>query len=219
MPRLTLHPAVVVGLLLLTAACSEVVLPKGPPLAPADGPQLTVSTHASTIVINELMVDPSAVADTDGEWIEVHNRGTAAVNLQGWVIASNNDSPQTIASSVSVPAGGYVVLARNGNAALNGGVTEDYAYSTLTLANTSDWVALRDNLGASVDSVTWATAMPAGSTRGVSDPSADNLDAKGSNWHTATSTFGSGDKGTPGARNDKKTGALIVRVIDAGNAD
>jgi beta-lactamase superfamily II metal-dependent hydrolase len=219
MPRLTLHPAVVIGLLLLTAACSEVVMPKGPPLAPADGPQLTVSTHAALVVINELMVDPSAVADADGEWIEVHNRGTAAVDLQGWVIASNNDSPQTIASSVPVPAGGYVVLARNGNAAQNGGVTEDYAYSTLTLANTSDWVALRDDLGASVDSVAWATAMPAAKTRGVSDPSADNLDAKGSNWHTSTSAFGSGDKGTPGARNDGKTGALIVRIIDAGNAD
>jgi len=80
-------------------------------------------------------------------------------------------------------------------------------------------VALRDGTGASVDSVSWATTMPAGATRGTSDPSLDNLDAKGSNWHTGTSAFGAGDAGTPGARNDGKRGALTVRIIDAGQAD
>jgi beta-lactamase superfamily II metal-dependent hydrolase len=217
MLRLRFRPLAALASLATIGACTDLARTPTGPSAPA--PLLTTSAHASKIVINEVMVDPGAVADTDGEWIEIHNRGDSAVNLQGWVLASNNDSPQTIAGSVSVPAGGYVVLARNGNGASNGGVTEDYAYSTLTLANSSDWLALRDGLGASVDSVSWATAMPAGATRGVSDPSLDNLDAKGSNWHTSTTAYGSGDEGTPGARNDGKRGALVVRIIDAGQAD
>lgn len=219
MLRVKLHPMLGAAALVALSACSDLGLTPTSPTPIPLGPAAAVSTYASQIVINEVMADPDAVTDANGEWIEVHNTGAAAVNLQGWTLASNNDSPQTISSSVSVPAGGYVVLARNGTYSTNGGVNEHYTYAIINLANTSDWVALRDGLGASVDSVSWATAMPVGATRGVSDPTLDNLDAKGSNWHTSTTAFGAGDEGTPGARNDGKRGALIVRIIDAGQAD
>ncbi|HEX6373131.1 MAG TPA: lamin tail domain-containing protein [Longimicrobium sp.] len=217
MQRLRLHPTLAAAAIAALSACTDMgALPTAPsPL----GPSTTVSTYASQIIINEVMADPNAVTDANGEWLEVHNTGLAAVDLQGWTLASNNDSPQTISSSVSVPAGGYVVLARNGTYSTNGGVNEHYTYAIINLANTSDWVALRDGTGASVDSVSWATAMPVGETRGVSDPSLDNLDAKGTNWHTSSTAFGAGDEGTPGARNDGKRGALVVRIIDAGQAD
>lgn len=217
MTHLKLHPAAAAAALVALSACAD--LGRTPTTPEPPGVALTVSTYASQILINEVMADPSAVTDANGEWLEIHNTGGSAVNLQGWTLASNNDSPQTISSSVSVPAGGYVVLARNASSASNGGITPDYAYAIINLANSSDWVALRDGVGASVDSVAWATTMPVGATRGTSDPSLDNLDAKGSNWHTATSVFGAGDAGTPGARNDGKRGALTVRIIDAGNAD
>ncbi len=167
-------------------------------------PSLAVTAGGvPAVVINEVMADPSAVLDDVGEWIEVHNAGTTAINLQGWKLQSNNEAAHTIATSVPVAAGGYVVLARNGTSSKNGGVTAAYTYGTgITLANTSDWVVLRDGTGATADSVAWSTAMPAAATRGVSDPSLDNSNAKGSNWHTATTAFGGGDKGTPGARNN-----------------
>jgi competence protein ComEC len=217
MLSLRLHAAPALGGLLLLSACSDLAQTPTAPLGPE--PQLAVSSYASRIVINEVMADPNAVSDAAGEWLEIHNRGAAAVNLQGWTLASNNDAPQVITGSVSVPGGGYVVLARDINPATNGGVTANLAYSILNLANTADWVALRDGGGASVDSVAWATAMPVGATRGASDPSLDNTDAKGTNWHTATAAFGAGDRGTPGARNEGKRGELVVRVIDAGQAD
>jgi beta-lactamase superfamily II metal-dependent hydrolase len=217
MPSLRIHAAPALGGLLLLSACSD--LSRTPTSASGPGPALVVSSYASQIVINEVMVDPNAVTDANGEWLEVHNRGASAVNLQGWTLASGNDSPQTIASSVSVPAGGYVVLARNASSATNGGITPGYAYAIINLANTADWVALRDGGGASVDSVSWASTMPVGATRGVSDPALDNLDAKGANWHTSTVAYGAGDKGSPGARNQGKRGELVVRIIDAGQAD
>lgn len=217
MLRVKLHPMLGAAALVALSACSDL---GNLPTAPTPyGPSTTVSTYAGQIIINEVMADPDAVTDANGEWLEVHNTGAAAVNLQGWTLASNNDASQTIATSVSVPAGGYVVLARNGTYSTNGGVNEHYTYAIINLANTSDWVALRDGGGASVDSVAWATAMPVGSSRGVSDPTVANLDAKGSNWHTSTTAFGAGDEGTPGARNDGKRGALVVRIIDAGQAD
>lgn len=219
MSHLRLVPALAAGVLL--AACSDGLRTpvESSPRLPPSAPALAVSAYAGTIVVNEVMVDPSAVSDTDGEWIEVHNRGTTTVNLQGWVLASNNDTPHTIASSLPVAPGGFVVLARNASSGTNGGVTVAYAYGALTLANGSDWVALRDGGGASVDSVTWASTMPAGYTRGVTDPDSDNLNAQGANWHTSAVTYGSGDRGTPGAQNDGRRSELKVRVLEVGQGD
>ena len=163
---------------------------------------VTAVVPVARIVINEVMQNPSAVTDDAGEWVEVHNWGDAPVNLQGWTIASNNDGGHVIASSVVVPANGYIVLARNGTSAQNGGVTAAYAYGTsINLANSTDWFAVRDGNGVTVDSVAWSS-VPTGASRGLKNPSADNADVGGASWQTQTSTFGAGDLGTPGARND-----------------
>ncbi|HEU0012885.1 MAG TPA: lamin tail domain-containing protein [Longimicrobium sp.] len=215
--RARVRTAVVSLSTLLLVSCAEnAAVPTGPGV---EGPALVVSSQAGKIVINEVMADPAAVADADGEWLELHNRGTSAVNLQGWSLAGNNDAPHTIASSVSIPAGGYVVLARSGSSATNGGVSAGYAYGAMNMANSADWIALRDGSGASVDSVVWATAMPAGYSRGVTDPDAANLDAKASYWHTAAVTYGSGDRGTPGAQNDGRRSPLTVRILEVGQGD
>lgn len=178
-------------------------------------PRLASSGAAGPqVVLNEVMADPNVVTDGAGEWIEVHNWGASAVDLRGWVIASGSDSPHTIGSSLSVPAGGYVVLARNGTKSKNGGVSVQYVYGTaITLANGSDWLVLRDPSGAAVDSVTWTTSMPTGASRGTRDPSAENTDVKGANWSTQTSAYGKGDKGTPGARNNGYVAPITSVVI------
>ncbi|HEX2189587.1 MAG TPA: lamin tail domain-containing protein [Longimicrobiaceae bacterium] len=204
------YGALALGVLAFASACADRA-----PLDPSVRPESVFSTASEPrLVVNEVMADPAAVADDAGEWFEVHNWGASALDLQGWKIASNNDAVHTIASSVVVPAGGYVVLARNGNAGQNGGATAGYAYGTgITLANGSDWLALRDGSGATVDSVAWSSSVPAGASRGVKDPSSDNLDVKGANWTTQTSTFGAGDRGTPGAANDGYVAPVAAMTV------
>ena len=73
-----------------------------------------------------MLADPDKSSDDRGEWIELHNFGDAPAQLQGWVLVSNNDAPHTIGASLTVPAGGYVVLAKDGNSKRNGGITPDY---------------------------------------------------------------------------------------------
>ena len=221
----------VLALATLTAACSDTITPPASPVPASAGPRMAAGFPSSftTVAINEIMADPSNVADTDGEWFEVYNYGTTSVNLQGWTIASNNDSPVTIGSSVSVPAGGYVVLGRNASSSANGGVTEAYAYGTaITLANSSDWLALRDGAGKTVDSVAWASTVPAGSSRGLKQASASHADMMGSAWVTQTSTFGLGDHGTPKAQNNGyvapgggggSASSLSVMDLDVGQGD
>lgn len=189
----------VLGGALLGASCADRT---SAPLEPNPAPLPSLSA-APPVIVNEVMADPSATGDDTGEWFEVHNRGSASVDLKGWTIASNNDAPHTVSTSVTVPAGGYAVLARNGDKKKNGGVTVSYAYGTaLALANGGDWLALRDAGGAPVDSVAWGGSVPSGAARGVQDPSAAHADLLGANWTTQTSTYGKGDRGTPGAVND-----------------
>ena len=165
-----------------------------PPPPPPVGP----------IVINEVLANPLAVLDEHGEWFEVHNRTTAAIDLVNWVIRSNNDAPHTIATSVVVPAGGFALLGRNDESSTNGGVTLDYSYAsvtTLNLSNTSDFIALTNGAGATIDSVVWGASPPNGATRALTDASSNNTDVLASAWFTSTGLFGDGDKGTPGLAN------------------
>ncbi len=159
------------------------------------------------VVINEILADPRAVLDANGEWFEVHNRGTSAVNLQGWTIASQGDAAHVISQSVVIAAGGYAVLGRDSSTATNGGVTLRYVYAgttTLNLGNSTDWLALRDGAGATLDSVAW-TSTSAGAARALIDPASDNTNVNGAAWALATATFGAGDRGTPGVSNGTVT--------------
>lgn len=208
-----LYGALALGALAFATACADRA-----PLDPADRPDPAVAAAGPRIVINEVMADPAAVGDDVGEWFEVHNWGASALDLKGWTIASNNDAAHTVATSVSVPAGGYVVLGRNSNKKQNGGVTVNYVYGTaLALANSSDWVALRDASGATIDSVAWSS-VPSGASRGVRDPSLDNSAMGGTNWTTQTTAYGKGDKGTPGVRNDGYVAPVTTVTVTPSSA-
>jgi hypothetical protein len=152
------------------------------------------------IVITEIMADPAAVSDANGEWFEVYNAGTATVDLKGWKIADNGTDSHVITSSVPVPAGQYRVLGRNKNSSTNGGVTVAYEYSTFYLGNSSDEILLRDDKNNLIDSVIWTTTLPPGASRSLKNPSLDNSNVS-TNWCTETTawTGSAGDKGTPGA--------------------
>jgi len=108
---------------------------------------------------------------------------------------------------LNIPAGGFLVLGRNSNFATNGGVTVNYTYSSVTLANGDDELILLDTGLTEVDRVEWdggpAFPDPTGASMSLDDPTSDNN--VGANWCTAITPFGDGDLGTPGAANDCPT--------------
>jgi DNA/RNA endonuclease G (NUC1) len=177
--------------------------------APAPAPPDTAA--GARVVITEIMANPAAVSDAHGEWFELHNPGTRAVDLEGWTLRSNGDPPQTVASSLAIPPGGYVVLAVDGDRSANGGVAVAYEYGgALSLNNgTTDALWIADPAGTTVDSVVWGTAdPPSGRSRALTDPALDNLamSGAGSHWITSSRSYGSGDRGTPGAPNEGAPG-------------
>jgi hypothetical protein len=155
------------------------------------------------LVINEIMYDPEVVADLNGEWFEVINTTGAAVELLGCSIVSG-PTTHVIASSLGVGAGSFAVLAINGNPGTNGGVTVDYTYSGINLANSGD--DLRIDCGAvTIDQVVYDTGtFPDPVARSIQlDPSMISAVANdvGANWCESVLVLPSGDRGSPGMAN------------------
>ncbi|MCH8957332.1 lamin tail domain-containing protein, partial [candidate division KSB1 bacterium] len=126
-----------------------------PPFSAPDPGVAAIFPPIPEIVITEIMQNPSAVFDSNGEWFEVFNPTAGAIDIDGWTIKDNGTDSHTISNGgpLLVPAGGFLVLARNANSGTNGGVTVDYVYSGITLANGDDEVVLLDDLSTEIDRV------------------------------------------------------------------
>jgi len=156
-------------------------------------------------LINEIMQNPSAVSDSDGEWFEVHNTTDSGIDIDDWTIQDNDFDFHVIANGgpLLVPAGGYLVLGINDDFATNGGVNVDYQYSGIFLGNGSDELVVLDVGGAEIDRVEWDNGAtfpdPNGASMSLINPALDNN--AGANWCESVTPFGSGDRGTPGSEN------------------
>jgi hypothetical protein len=170
---------------------------------------LTAHASSAEVIITEIMQDPAAVSDGDGEWFEVYNSGGSSVDLNGWTIADNDADSHTISTSVVIPAASYAVLCRNSNSALNGGVPScAYQYgSAIALANGADEIVLLDGSMVEIDRVEYDGGITFPDPTGASmeligdPPTVDNN--VGINWGETpgTTTYGDGDAGSPGEQN------------------
>ena len=155
------------------------------------------------IVINEIMQNPNAVSDTNGEYVELYNPNGYDVDVEGWTIKDDGSESHLISSSLTIGAGDYAVLCGNDNSLENGDFICDYKYSSFTLGNSDDEVILLNEGGFEVDRVEYDDGTifpdPTGASMELKDTSSNNNN--GSNWGEAATTFGDGDKGTPGAIN------------------
>ena len=184
------------------------------------------------IIINEIMNNPLAVADADGEWIELYNPTGSDIDINGLTLTDEGSDTHIInnGGTLNLPARGYLVLARNANSLSNGGVNVDYAYgSDISLSDGADKIVLKHPTGLDMDRVEYDGGPlfpdPLGASMALSEPRLDNND--GSSWCTSTTTFGDGDAGTPGAVNDclpdpgtgvsVQMSSLIIRNGNASN--
>ena len=96
------------------------------------------------LIINEVMQNPSAVNDSEGEWFEIYNTTGSGIDIDGWIIRDDDNDSTMINNGgpLVVPAGGYLVLGPNDTLAVNGGYTRDYAYGGgWYLSNSADEIS------------------------------------------------------------------------------
>jgi hypothetical protein len=174
------------------------------------------------IIITEIMQNPNAVADIDGEFFEVYNTTASPIDLNGWTITDNGSNSHTISGSLIVPANAYIVLGVNSDMATNGGIPVDYSYGQdIGLSNSDDELILSTPEGTEIDRVEYDGGP------NFPDPSGKsmNLDIEsfsytanddGGNWCESTTSIG-GQYATPGAANSSCSAPcdLILEGVDA----
>jgi len=159
---------------------------------------------ALAIKISEVMYNPDAVDDNAGEWFELYNAGSDPVDLRDLEISDDSEEFKAIEGDnpLLLAPGQYAALGNNSDVTLNG----DYipvAEFSFQMGNGGDTIIVRLD-GVELDRINYGDYD---SAKGVSlQQSPDTLmdttlsGAEGL-WCLASTPFGDGDLGTPGAEN------------------
>lgn len=151
------------------------------------------------LVVSEIMANPKVVADTAGEWAEIANASAEPVRLDGVTLVVGTRSCEL---GGQLEAHGRLVVARSDDPATNGGVEPDLTCS-MQLTNSGTTVSVTASTG-TLDAVDYTGfTIPDGASLNL-DPRAHDpvSNDHAASWCAATSVFGAGDRGTPGAPND-----------------
>ena len=166
------------------------------------------------LLISEILYDSNLNGDTAGEWFEIQNITDEVLSLVGLELSDEGTDSVALdtlgpwGNGALVEPGAFVVLSREGDAALNGGVNADYAYgNAVGLANDSDELVLQNSAGI-IDQVNWTgrTIFDVnGSAVGADlDPVGASISLSGDGsgtWCEGVDMYGEGGLGTPGAAN------------------
>ena len=120
------------------------------------------------VVISEIMYNPDG-SDSGREWVELYNAGASDVPIVGgtvkdsWRISDGSNHTFTDPSggigrgSLTIPAGGYLVVSSDPSAFLADYPSGSYSVvkSSISLNNTGSTIAVVDGTGATLDSVSY----------------------------------------------------------------
>ncbi len=154
-------------------------------------------TAAGDIVLTEVMADPSALSDTEGEWFEFYNDGATDLALGGCTLTDEGTDSHTI-TSLTVPAGGYATSSRGQSP----GFTPDYVHTgQFVLGNSGDEIILTCD-GVVIAHVAYASASSGVSRALLRSKMTEIANDEDFNWCEASTEYHDGDLGTPGQPND-----------------
>ncbi|MEM7383594.1 MAG: lamin tail domain-containing protein, partial [Verrucomicrobiota bacterium] len=169
------------------------------------------------LVINEINYNDSGAFNT-GDWIELFNPNTEAVDLTGWRLGDNDpDNSFVFPHSTVIPGEGYLVVSADLDAFLrkHPATTNVIGNIPFGFGKSGDTVLLLDSAGREIDRVDYLPAQPwpvqangLGKTLVLGDHQTDNNAA--AEWRA--SQF---DGGTPGRINHPTTVAIHAQPIVA----
>ncbi len=155
------------------------------------------SALISDLLITEIMANPDAVSDTNGEWFELYNPTLETVDLEGAVLSDDGTNSHTIStgSSLIISPGEYFVLGRNGDSTSNGGFTADYVYSGFTLGNSGDQIVFSEG---GIEMLRFSYSSGFVGLGRSTELLGDIMIEANYGLTDSSSTYGLGDIGTPG---------------------
>ena len=166
------------------------------------------------MIINELMIDSSAVQDKFGEWVEFYNTTSDWIDLRDSVLrdmgSDENIIQETSAESLIIPPNGYAVICAEANYWNNGGVDCQGTFlyqcfgGAFCLSNSEDEVILYTAGNLMLDRVMYSSGFAVeGASLGVTPQYANDLGNNNlDNWCEQWWFLPMGDSGSPGEEND-----------------
>ncbi len=113
--------------------------------------------EGGAVLFTEVMYDPRAASFAYGEWFELLNTTNEDYDLDGCSLSDLVNDVHYIDGSVPLHSFGRVVLAKNADPEINGGLEVDYAYDTdIGMHDVSDALILTCT-GVAIDRVEWDT--------------------------------------------------------------
>jgi hypothetical protein len=176
------------------------------------------------LIFTEFMVNPEAVQDEDGEWVELYNTSGSTLDIQGYSFHDDGADIWVFDASIQVEAHGYIVLCANIDPSVNGGVPCDGWFyrnplgetpsagwghgSGVAIANNDDELELTSPGGVDIDKFDYddtdSDPIEAGMSFGLDPERLDgDLNDDIANWCVQTTILDTMiDPGTPGTPND-----------------
>ncbi len=110
---------------------------------------------SGSVVISEVYYDVEGT-DSDGEYIEIYNQGSEAVDLSGWTIGDDTSANYTFEDSLAIPGHSYLTVCRDKATFEDRYNKSPDAWDlALSLNNGGDTLTLYDTNGQTVDKVGW----------------------------------------------------------------
>ena len=166
---------------------------------------LVIPEAAGDIIVTEIMNDPTLSTNANGQFFEIYNTTDNTIDLDGWTLSDDDTDSHTIDNGgpLEIASGAYMVFGTNSDMTSNGGTTIDYVYSGFTLDKGPDEIILTSDDNVEINKVAYDDGTtfpnPSGASLSLTDLTIDNN--VGSSWASATTFYGDGDLGTPGAEN------------------
>lgn len=159
----------------------------------------TAQPMPGDVLVSEVMANPQALSDAQGEWLELANVSGDSVALGGCSLGEGEPADPTFGPGVTIEHGEFLSVAR----AVDPGFVPDVVMA-LGLRNSVDQVQLWCN-GTLIDALSYDSAthsLTAGVSLSVSPSflSAGNNDEPAA-FCSGAATYGGGDVGTPGTAN------------------
>jgi hypothetical protein len=172
----------------------------GPPLPPIEEIQV------GDLIVTEILIHSLAVDDSVGEWFEIANVSPTGFDLDGLQLTDGASDSFVVDGPTALLPGDRMVFGVDADSTSNGGVGVDYEYTGFALDDESDAIVVGNGLividavaYTVTDDVRWGEAVTRSLDPGHFD---DALNDDSRSWCAATTSYGGGELGTPGAAND-----------------
>lgn len=188
-------------------------------------------TSTRSVVINEIAWSGTKASESD-EWIELYNTTGSPINLTGWVLKSDDNSPTISLTGQTIAANGYLLLARKSGTFRDITPSIIYGESNSALLNSGEVLRLKNAAGTDIDVANSYSGF--GFTKwaaGTASPNYASMERGAyalnhpSEWVTYAGTPDVYDRsnnlvyGTPGKRNWINNTAIAITTIIADAPD